>query len=355
MTTATRREALAATIPDGVDALLVTKLVNVRYLTGFTGSNAAVLVARDATSVLATDGRYDEQARREAPDVRVQVTRTLGPDLVAAAEARGAQRLGIERHNVTLAGFDALAAAADGLELIGVGELVEQLRVRKDDEEIESLRAACAATDAAYTAVLARIRPGVSEREIAWLMRDAMRSAGGDEAAFDPIVAFGPHSAIPHHQPTDRPLERGDLVKMDFGAKVAGYHADMTRTIVCGPAKDWQRELHAAVWDIQERCKAETLVGARPVELDALAQQLVAAAGHTLVHGLGHGVGLEIHEQPFVVPGSGAARLQDRVPVTVEPGIYLSGRGGVRIEDTVLVGPDGAEPLTTSERELLEI
>src|SRR5207302_1790359 len=151
---------------------------------------------------------------------------------------------------------------------------------------------------------------------------------------------------------TDRPLQPGDLVKLDFGAKVDGYHADMTRTVVLGAAQDWQRELHAQVMEVQQRCRAAAVVGASPVELDQLAQHLVSETGHALVHGLGHGVGLEIHEQPFLVPGSPAARLDDRVPVTVEPGIYLPGKGGVRIEDTVLVGADGAAPLTTSTREL---
>jgi Xaa-Pro aminopeptidase len=168
-------------------------------------------------------------------------------------------------------------------------------------------------------------------------------------------VAFGPHSAIPHHQPTDRPLQRGDLVKLDFGARVRGYHADMTRVAVSGPAQAWQRELHGRVADVQERCRSATVAGAVPVELDALAQRLIAASGHELVHGLGHGVGLEIHEQPFVVPGSAAPGLPADAAVTVEPGIYLPGRGGVRIEDTVVVGPDGAEPMTTSTRELVEV
>ena len=355
MSTADRRAALVASLPEDVDAVLVTKLVNVRYLTGFTGSNAAVLVSRDSPATLATDGRYDEQARTEVPDMQLLVTRSLGPELVAAAGTAGAQRLAIERQHVTLAAYDALCAAAAGIDLEPVGELVESLRVRKDDAEISALRRACECTDSALTQVLAQLSPGVTEREIAWALLGAMRNAGAEDAAFDSIVAFGSHSAIPHHQPTNRPLARGDLVKLDFGARVEGYHADMTRTLVCGPAQDWQRELHALVHGIQERCRDATVVGAAPVELDALAQRLVADSGHSLVHGLGHGVGLEIHEQPFAVPGSTAGRLEDRVPVTVEPGIYLPGRGGVRIEDTVLVGPDGAESLTTSPRDLIEI
>jgi len=355
MTTADRRRALADGLPDDVDAMLVTKLVNVRYLTGFTGSHAALLVRRGGDATLATDGRYDEQARRESPDLRLHVTRTLAGDLVSQAATAGVRRLAIERHHVTLAARDAMKGAAPDLELVAAGEPVEDLRVHKDDREIAHLRAACAATDAAYEQILPQLRPGVTEREIAWQLLAAMREAGAEDAAFPSIVAFGPHSAVPHHQPTDRPLAKSDLVKMDFGAKVEGYHADMTRTVVCGPAQDWQRDLHAEVAGIQATCRAAAVVGALPRDLDELARQLVGEAGHSLVHGLGHGVGLEIHEEPFVVPGSNAARLEDRVPVTVEPGVYLSGRGGVRIEDTVLVGPDRAEPLTTSARDLLEI
>lgn len=355
MSTDARRSRLSESLRDVVDAIVVTKLVNVRYLTGFTGSNGAVLVRHDDDPILATDGRYDEQARVEAPDVAVYVTRSVGPDLVAAAAASGVRRLGIERHHVTLASFDGMQDAGGDIELVGVGEPVEELRRRKDEREIEHLRTACRVTDTAFEQVLPRLRAGITEREVAWLLLQSMRAAGAEEAAFPSIVAFGPHSAVPHHPPTDRPLVAGDLIKLDFGARVDGYHADMTRTVVCGPAQDWQRELHAQVAGIQAACRAEAVVGALPVDLDALARGLVADFGQSLVHGLGHGVGLEIHEQPFVVPESKAARLEARVPVTVEPGIYLPGRGGVRIEDTVLVTPDGAESLTSSPRELMEV
>ena len=355
MSTADRRRRLVELLPEDIDAILVTKLVNVRYLTGFSGSNATLLVRRDAAAVLATDGRYDEQARDEAPDLRLLVTRSVVPDLVSTAASAGVRRLAIEHHHVTLTTFDAMRDAGNGIELVSAGEPVEELRLRKDDDEIASLRAACAATDSAFSVVLSRLRPGVTEREIAWSLLETMRSAGADDAAFPSIVAFGPNSAVPHHQPTDRPLASGDLVKLDFGARVAGYHADMTRTVVCGRAAAWQQDLHAAVSAVQQECRAEAVVGALPVDLDAHARRRVEGLGHQMVHGLGHGVGLEIHEQPFAVPGSSAARLEDRVPLTVEPGIYLPGRGGVRIEDTVLVGPDRAEPLTTSTRDLLEI
>jgi len=340
---------------ESADACLITKPVNVRYLTGFTGSTAAVLVGSDGAAVLATDGRYVTQAAGECPDVDLLETRRLGPALVEHARQAGLRRLAIERHYVTLASYDVLRDAADDVIEFGDGnEAVEGLRAVKDDDEIAALTAACRVTDEAMAAVLPALRPGISELDIAWRLREEMRARGA-EPAFDSIVAFGPDSARPHHQPTSRLLERGDLVKLDFGACVDGYHADMTRTVSCGTAADWQRDLHALVMTLQAQARAEVMPGAVPVDLDTATRTRIEQAGHDVAHGLGHGVGLEIHESPFLVPDSAAARLVDRVAVTVEPGVYLPGRGGVRIEDTVLVTADGAEPLTTSPRELIEI
>jgi Xaa-Pro aminopeptidase len=350
-----RRQALATAFGPRVDGFLVTRLVNVRYLTGFTGSNAAALVSADGGCVLATDGRYATQAASEAPDVEVLVTRTVAPDLVVRAAGAGIRRLGFERQHVTLAGYDAIeAAAGDAVELADGQSVVEELRVTKDDAELEAIGAACRITDAVFAAVLGRLRAGVSEKDLAWAMRSEMHALGA-EPAFDSIVAFGPDSARPHHQPTDRPLALGDLVKLDFGARVDGYHSDMTRTVVLGPPADWQRDLHSLVERVQADARAAALPGAVPVELDAGARAAIAAAGHEMPHGLGHGVGLEIHESPFVVPNSAAATLVERVPVTIEPGVYLPGRGGVRIEDTVVVRAGGADSLTTSPRELIQI
>ena len=355
MTTAARREALAAQLGDDADAFLVSSLVNVRYLAGFTGSNAALLVARDGSALLATDGRYAERAADEAPGVDVLVTRSLGPALVAHAAGQGWRRVGVERGQLSLKAYDGLrAAAADVVELVDVGEPVEALRIHKDDAELAAIAAACHVTDEVFTAMLDRLRPGVTEVDIAWAMRVEMHERGS-EPAFESIVAFGPNSAVPHHSPTDRPLTRGDLVKLDFGAAVDGYASDMTRTVVVGAAEEWQRELHGLVRSIQQGCRSAAVPGALPVELDAMAGEQILAAGHSPAHGLGHGVGLQIHESPFLVSGSTADRLADGVPVTIEPGVYLPGRGGVRIEDTVLVRAGGADSLTHSSRELIEI
>jgi Xaa-Pro aminopeptidase len=355
MSTGARRQALARHLGDGADAFLATSLVNVRYLTGFTGSNAALLVGADGAAVLATDGRYATQVAGECAGVEIVVTRRVAPALVEHARQAGVRRLAVEHQHVTLALFDQLRTAADGaVELVDLGQPVERLRIAKDDSEIEALSTACRITDEVFTAVLDWIRPGISERDVSWMLRQQMHDRGA-EPAFDSIVAFGPNSARPHHRPTDRSLAAGDLVKMDFGAAVDGYHADMTRTVCIGPAAAWQRELHALVVHIQEQARADVKPGAVPVQVDAATRARIEASGHESAHGLGHGVGLEIHESPFLVPESTADRLADRVVVTVEPGIYLPGRGGVRIEDTVLVQAGGGEPLTTSPRELIEI
>jgi Xaa-Pro aminopeptidase len=351
-----RRERLAALLPDDVDALLVTNLVNVRYLTGFTGSNGAVLVGRHGMAAFATDGRYLIQAAEEVPDLEVVDARPVALGLVEWATAVGLRRLGIEPADVTLGLHSAMVErAADSLELVVVGPLVEGLRWIKDPGELEALERACAITGAAFTDVVGRLKPGVSERDVEWWLRETMRDHGADGLAFDSIVAFGPNSAIPHHEPSDRLLTRGDLVKLDFGARYRGYHADMTRTVVVGSPADWQVELHATVLEVQQGCLAAATVGSSPRELNDMARTGIEAAGHQFVHGLGHGVGLEIHERPMLGARSDTAELLDGTVVTVEPGIYLPDRGGVRIEDTVSVEAAGPRPLTPSPRELLSV
>lgn len=350
-----RRSRLIESVSGTIDAFLGTSLVDLTYLTGFTGSNGAVLV-RPGSVVLAVDGRYLLQAATEAPGVERIEARAVGAALVQRAREDGVRRLGVEPAHVTLALWEALRTAAAGdVELVPVPDAVEQLRAVKDAAEIELLRRACEITDAAFAAVITELRDGVTEREVAWALEVAIRDAGGDGPAFDPIVGFGPHSAVPHHQPTDRPLARGDLVKVDFGARVGGYHADMTRTVVLGPAADWQRDLHEQVRRIQADCRDACVVGGVPAELNERAAAAIRDLGHDVAHGLGHGVGLAIHEEPFLTPGSPAGPLAADMTVTIEPGIYLAGRGGVRIEDTMLVMPSGGVPLTTAARELLEI
>ncbi|WP_424534641.1 M24 family metallopeptidase [Sphaerisporangium viridialbum] len=340
-----RRALLAALLAEqGVDALLVTRGVNVRYLTGLVSSNAAVLVRDDASAVLATDSRYIETARRVCSGVEVIEQRD-----VAGALVKAAGRPGIEAHDMSVAKYKSL-----GGELPAVERLVERVRVVKDEAEIEALRTACDLTDRAFAEVAGTIAPGMTEKQVARALDSRMAELGADGPAFDTIVASGPNGAIPHHSPSDRPIERGDLVTMDFGALYEGYHADMTRTVAVGGVSDWQRELYDLVREAQRAGRHALAPGAGLGEVDAAARGVIEGAGYgeRFVHPLGHGVGLEIHEDPFLRP-AGAGRLEDRVPITVEPGVYLPGRGGVRIEDTLVTRAGGPELLTRTTKELL--
>jgi Xaa-Pro aminopeptidase len=350
-----RRNRLIASFSDTFDAILITDVLNVRYLTGFTGSNGALLLGPGGLELIATDGRYLIQVAAQAPDLECLDARDVAPALVARAAAHGVRRLAIEAAEVTLERHDAMAGAAAGMALIPTTSMVEKLRVVKDDDELAALTRACQITDAAFADLLTQLRSGVSEQDMAWRLRASIREHGGDGLAFDSIVAFGPHSAIPHHVPTDRALAPGDFIKLDFGARSAGYHADMTRTVVLGPAAQWQRDLHGLVQGIQAECRDAAVMGALPRDLDAQAREAISAAGYQTAHGLGHGVGLAVHELPFLSARSTADRLTARVPVTIEPGVYLPERGGVRIEDTIIVGTDGTRSLTTSSRDLIEI
>jgi len=339
-----RRDALRALLAEAgeVDALLVTDLVNVRYLTGFTGSNASLLVGVDGRDAFCTDGRYTIQAAAEVPDLPAVIDRA-GPAALVA---------------VTVEGHAALADAAAPVPLHRVPGLVQRLREVKDADEVAALREACAVADTALGDLLAAggLSPGRTERDVALDLEVRMRRLGATAPAFESIVAAGANAAVPHHRPTDAPLRRGDLVTLDFGALVDGYHSDMTRTVVLGPAAGWQRELYALVAEAQRAGCAALVPGADVRAVDAAARDVVAAAGEkeNFPHGLGHGVGLRIHEAPGLGP-TGTGALAAGMTVTVEPGVYLAGRGGVRIEDTLLVRDGEPEPLSRTTRELLEL
>ncbi|HVE99074.1 MAG TPA: aminopeptidase P family protein [Mycobacteriales bacterium] len=351
-----RRAALrAALAAEGIEAALVTRLVNVRYLTGFTGSNGALLIAAD-TTVLTTDGRYTTQSAQQAPDVERLITAAVTTDLVRRACAGGAGRIGFEAHDVTVEAHGRLVAAAEGAELTPLGCAVEKLRAVKDEDEIDLIRAACRAADDAFAELVGTRLEGRTEKAIRDDLESRMRVHGADAPSFETIVASGPNSAIPHHRPTDRVVHRGDFVKLDFGALVAGYHSDMTRTVVVGPPADWQRDLHALVSAAQQAGIDALRAGAVSAAVDKVARDVIDDAGHgeEYTHSLGHGVGLEIHEAPSL-RADGPDTLADLMPVTVEPGIYLPDRGGVRIEDLLVVRPAGPEALTTAAKDLLVV
>ena len=258
----------------------------------------------------------------------------------------------------TVDDLDVLAEQAGDVELVRAPGLIEQLRVVKDDAEIEALRMACAAADRALADLIAQggLRPGRTEREVARELETRMLDYGAAGPSFDTIVAAGVHSAIPHHRPTDVELATGDLVKLDFGALVDGYHSDMTRTFVLGAPADWQRELYELVAAAQAAGRAALRPGTSFADVDAAARGVVEAAGRgeEFLHGLGHGVGLEIHEAPSLAK-TGEGRLSAGMAVTVEPGVYLSGKGGVRIDDTLVVRDGDPELLTLTTKQLVVV
>jgi Xaa-Pro aminopeptidase len=350
--TGRRRERLAERLGRAeLDALLVTHAVNVRWLTGFTGSAGSCLMRADGACVLVTDGRYATQAAAQAPEVELVIDRTRAwpPAWLGAQE-----RLGVESHRLPWDEARALADELGSARVVPAPGHVEALRQVKDEPELALIRRACAVTSRAFAALLGWLAPGMTEVEAARRLRGEIEELGGDGLAFDTILATGPNSARPHHQPTAQRLGRGDLVKIDFGAMVDGYCADMTRVVALGSVDTQLRRVHEIVRDAQAAGVAAARDGICAGEVDAACRDLITAAGYGehFVHGTGHGLGLEIHEQP-ILRTRATATLTTRMTVTVEPGIYLPGIGGVRIEDTVAVLPSGPEPLTTAIHDLI--
>jgi Xaa-Pro aminopeptidase len=361
-----RRDALAARLPElAVDAFLVTGLSNVRYLSGFTGSNAQALIT-PGDCVFMTDGRYTEQARHEVPDMR-RVT-YLGafvdalPDQIASVEAT---RVGFESHHVTVHGHRELATrltsapapGSGGVELLPLDGEVEHLRWVKDDEELEHLRRAQAITDQAFDDLLDLLAIGMTERTLAHQLEELLRREGADGLSFDSIVAFGEHAAEPHHEPGHRALEEGDVIVLDFGALYGGYHADMTRTIAFGEPPTELKKVHDIVRQAQQAGIDAVAPGATGAEVDRAARSVISDAGYgdRFGHGLGHGVGLDIHEGPRLGRDYEDHMLPVGAVVTVEPGVYIPGLGGVRIEDVVEVVEGGGRVMGSANRDLIEL
>ena len=327
-----------------------------RYLTGFTGSSAIALIS-PTESVFFTDGRYAEQSRHEVPDLsRVASMENPAGAIHDHIRRLGIGRLGFERHVVTVAQLERWQGTFEGVELKGVGEEVERLRWSKDPEEIALLRSAQEATDGAFEDILDLLVVGITERQAGAQLELAMARHGADALSFDPIVAFGDHAAEPHHRPCHRALSESDVIKMDFGALVGGYHTDMTRTVAFGEPASELRKVHDLVASAQQAGIDALRAGVSGGEVDRAARRVIDDAGYgdRFTHGLGHGVGLEIHEGPSL-RRDGEDDLPVGAVVTVEPGIYLPGMGGVRIEDAVEVTEDGPSVLGVSTRELIEL
>ena len=339
----------------GCDALLVTRLVNIRYLTGFTGSAARLLVLPDEL-VLVTDGRYRDQAAEQLAaagvPARIEVTITEQEQRLTDA-AVGIVRLGLEADDVTWSAQRRYET--DGFpnaSLVPTSSLVEGLRLVKDDGEVARIEAAARIADEALAAVRARLGDGLSEKEFQLELDFAMLRLGAEDRSFETIVGSGPNGAKPHARPTDRRIGEGDLVVLDFGALLDGYHSDMSRTVAVGDPSPTQARMLEVVLASQAAGVAAVTAGVAGVEVDKVCRDVIAEAGwaEAFMHGTGHGVGLDIHEEPRVSVTSTATLAVGHV-VTVEPGVYLPEHGGVRIEDTLVVTATGNRRLTNAPKD----
>lgn len=353
-----RLEALRRRLGDaGLEALIVTHPANLRYLTGFSGS-AGMLLLEPARALLLTDSRYAEQAPAEARGVvEVEIEpASLWERLRRILRARAHRSLGFERDRLTVAQAARLSELAEA-RLEGVSGMVEELRLRKDAGEIDAIRQAAALALEAFDAVLCGIRLGQTEREVAAQLEAALRVRGSEWHPFPTIVAAGERSALPHARATDRAIAPGELLLLDFGAQVDGYCADLTRTVVVGrPASARQRQVYDAVHAAQQAAIAGMRPGQSGREADGLAREALArhGMGEAFTHSLGHGLGLEVHEDPRL-SRTAEAPLPAGAVVTVEPGAYFAGWGGIRLEDDVVLTPAGPELLSHGAPELVAL
>lgn len=352
----TKAEQVAGALPNGIDAALVLSPHNRRYLTGFKSSEGAVLITRGQSYFL-TDFRYIEAARRVVTGMECAVYDNLRETLRELADRHDLRSIAVEGGWVTCSRLDSLKSALGRVELDTktLDDILIGLRLVKTPEELDKIRAAQALTDYGFEYILPRIKQGRTEREIALELEFEIRRQGAEAAAFDFIVVSGENSALPHGAPSDRKLSKGDFVTLDFGATVEGWHSDMTRTVAVGCCSSRQREVYEIVLEAQRAALDLIKDGISCREGDAAARDVIAKAGYAgcFGHGTGHGVGVEVHEAPRLSPNAGDEKLRKGSVVTVEPGIYIPGRFGVRIEDMVVITGEGCENLTKSVKELI--
>lgn len=350
---ATRLAALrTALLETSADGLLVMSPLNRRYLSGFTGSAGALVVGPERQAIIA-DFRYWELVARQAPAWElVKVQRALHVPGVVARVAKdfGIARLGFESDHVSVSTWQTLEREAAGIVYEPVAGLVERLRAIKDEGELAAIRRAAAITDAVYAGLRSWVRPGLSERAVAWGIERRLRESGADGLAFPVIVGSGPNGAMPHGRPTDRELQRSEPIIVDFGAQVDGYMSDLTRTFCLGPAPERLRDLHALVVEAQRAALGSLRAGVAGRAVDSAARDVIAAKGYgeQFGHSLGHSLGLAEHEDPGLSQQNDEP-LPAGVVETVEPGVYIPGWGGVRHEDLVIVRDDGVELLSHAD------
>ena len=348
-----RLDRLVARLPEReLDALLISAPENRRYMSGFTGSAGYLFITPERT-VLVTDSRYTEQATNQAPDFQVIQVRGGWDWLLEQLKETGVKRVGFESRDMTVATYNSLVGAVKDdsalshVSMVATTEIPEEGRVFKDQRELTLLQKAIDASDAAMEAVCPTVTAGMTEREVAWRMEMAMRDFGADGISFDTIVASGPNGAMAHHRPSDREIQEGEPIVIDMGAIVEGYCSDITRTVVVGEPDETFNKIYDIVLGAQLTAINMVKPGMTGEDCDRLSRAVIAEAGYgdNFGHSLGHGVGLAVHENPRVSPRS-PDKLEPSMVFTVEPGIYLSGWGGIRIEDIVVLRDDGAKVLS---------
>jgi Xaa-Pro aminopeptidase len=339
-----------------LDALLISSLVSIRYLTGFTGSHALLIVTRDSV-VFLSDIRYTQQAKEEVRNCsRIVITKIGLLEEASQQCLLRRHRTGFEAHQVTYATYRRLRTLFPASSFVSTTNLVEDVMLVKDEQEIEMMRRAARISDRAFREVVTMIRPGVREVEIGAEISYVQRMLGAERDAFEIIVASGARSAVPHARASDKKIRAGEMVVLDFGCVVNGYHADMTRTIAVGRVPQQLKRVYASVLDAQQLALSSVRAGIAASDLDAIARTRIAnhGFGRFFNHSLGHGIGLSVHERPKVSELS-KETLKAGSVITIEPGVYLSNIGGVRIEDEVVVRENGCEVLNAAPKELLVV
>ncbi len=340
-----------------LDAMLVRFASNLRYISGYSGSNGMCFISRDDAWFF-TDFRYKNQSRQEVRNMHIIVPET--GDLLSAMKECGCLtsgiKVGFEGNRLSYDEFAKLGVLFPDVLFANASMLMENLASIKEQVELDALKEAAGISDAAFTALLDKIRPGISERRLDAELSYIMKSLGSERDSFDTIVASGVNGAKPHHKPGDKILQKGELVTLDFGAMYGGYHADITRTVCLGKASDKQREIYEIVLNAQLLALKSIRAGKTGKAIDAIARDFINKKGYGehFGHGLGHGLGLEVHAEPRLSPKYEETLKANQV-VTVEPGIYIPDWGGVRIEDNVIITKDGCINLTTAPKELIEL